>query len=308
MIVVIALVGLLPGLLLLAVLLPFFLVTFKPDMDGQTPLQRIGIRAGWRRARWGRSHLYRSGPLGHTPHGTYQLPGLLAASQLSEAHDTYDRPFARALPPVGEPSDCRARDRARRRSAGRPVRRSINGLPTTDTGSRRSREEPGLFGLPSVRRDRAGSGHPATSRHRRAPRPARSAAWRSTTLNEIVSTYPAGAADLKARVALTFSMSGRRAAQERHRDWRDELATRLGGLTQRLHATGAGVAIPCRRSAAVRDRSLPPTTRGLPSCSRKRAPPASPPHLRWEDVGPAAAEARDQSYWHDGRRIRSPGR
>ena len=93
-IIVIALVGLIPGLVLLAVMLPVFLVTLRPDPHGQTPMQRLGMRLGWRRARASRSHLYRSGPLGRTPYGTFQLPGLLAASQLSEARDTYDRPFA----------------------------------------------------------------------------------------------------------------------------------------------------------------------------------------------------------------------
>ena len=90
----IALVGLIPGLVLLAVMLPVFLVTLRPDPHGQTPMQRLGMKLGWRRARASRSHLYRSGPLGRTPYGTFQLPGLLAASQLSEARDTYDRPFA----------------------------------------------------------------------------------------------------------------------------------------------------------------------------------------------------------------------
>ena len=93
-IIVIALVGLIPGLVLLAAMLPVFLVTLRPDPHGQTPMQRLGMRLGWRRARASRSHLYRSGPLGRTPYGTFQLPGLLAASQLSEARDTYDRPFA----------------------------------------------------------------------------------------------------------------------------------------------------------------------------------------------------------------------
>src|ERR1700729_4051238 len=60
---------------LLVVMLPFFLLTLKPDVHGQTPLQLAGVRAGWRRARMGRSHLYRSGPLGQTPHGSYQLRG-----------------------------------------------------------------------------------------------------------------------------------------------------------------------------------------------------------------------------------------
>ena len=93
-ILVIALVGLIPGLVGLVLVGPLFLVTLRPDPHGQTPMQRLGMRLGWRRARRLRSRLYRSGPLGRTPYGTYQLPGLLAASQLSEARDSYDRPFA----------------------------------------------------------------------------------------------------------------------------------------------------------------------------------------------------------------------
>ena len=91
---VVAVAGLIPGLVLAVVMLPFFLVAMKPDPHGQTPMARTGARLGRRRARLGRSHLYRSGPLGQTPYGSYQLPGLLAASQLSETHDAYDRPFA----------------------------------------------------------------------------------------------------------------------------------------------------------------------------------------------------------------------
>ena len=51
---VIAMVGLIPGLAVFAVMLPFFFITMKPDPHGQTPLQRIGMRLGRRRARAGR--------------------------------------------------------------------------------------------------------------------------------------------------------------------------------------------------------------------------------------------------------------
>ena len=93
-ILVIALAGVIPGLVLLAVMLPVFLVTLRPDPHGQTPLQRIGMRLGWRRARASRSHCTGPGRWDEPRTGTFQLPGLLAASQLSEARDTYDRPFA----------------------------------------------------------------------------------------------------------------------------------------------------------------------------------------------------------------------
>ena len=45
-IIVIALVGLIPGLAVLAVLLPLFLVTLRPDPHGQTPMQRVGMKLG----------------------------------------------------------------------------------------------------------------------------------------------------------------------------------------------------------------------------------------------------------------------
>ena len=293
---VIALVGLLPGLLLLAVLLPFFLLTLKPDMDGQTPLQRIGVRAGWRRARWGRSHLYRSGPLGHTPHGTYQLPGLLAASQLSEAHDAYDRPFAVLCHPwvshltvviETEPDGAALVDQSQ---VDQWVAHYGQWLAALS-------EEPGLLACQVCVETAPDPG--TRLRHaiaeRQDPHAPRLAI---DTLNEIVSTYPAGAADLKARVALTFEMSAggqRKSATELAR----ELATRLGGLTQRLHATGAGVAIPvdAQRLCEIVHSAYNPRAAELLEEARAAGEPAP---LRWEDVGPAAAEARDQSYWHDG--------
>jgi hypothetical protein len=64
------------------------------NRHGRTLLQSIGTRAGWVRARASGSHLYRSGPLGQTPWGTFQLPGMAAATSLTEIRDSYDQPFA----------------------------------------------------------------------------------------------------------------------------------------------------------------------------------------------------------------------
>jgi hypothetical protein len=118
------------------------------------------------------------------------------------------------------------------------------------------------------------------------------------TLSEIVRLYPAGAADLKARVALTFNLVAagrRRSATETARD----LATRLGGITQRLHATGAGVAMPvdAQRLCEIVHAAYNPHAAELLEDARAAGTPAA---LRWEDVGPVAADARPESYWHDG--------
>ena len=64
------------------------------NRHGRTLLQGAATRAAWARARASGAHLYRSGPLGQAGWGTFQLPGLAAASTLTEGRDSYDRPFA----------------------------------------------------------------------------------------------------------------------------------------------------------------------------------------------------------------------
>ena len=295
-IIVIALVGLIPGLVLLALMVPVFLVTLRPDPHGQTPMQRLGMRLGWRRARRARSHLYRSGPLGRTPYGTFQLPGLLAASQLSEARDSYDRPFAVLCHPwtqhltvvlETEPDGAALVDQTQVDQWVAHYGQWIAALS----------QEPGLIACqvsvetapdPGTRLRHAIQGRQDPN----APALARE------TLQEIVRLYPAGAADLKARVALTFTMIAagrRRTASEIAHD----LATRLGGITQRLHATGAGVAMPvdAQRLCEIVHAAYNPHAAELLEEARAAGHPAG---LSWADVGPAAADARAESYWHDG--------
>src|SRR5699024_2447505 len=64
------------------------------DYDEQSLGSRLVRRTAWWRARRNRANVYRSGPLGRTHWGSYQLPGLLAGSRLSEHMDSYGRPFA----------------------------------------------------------------------------------------------------------------------------------------------------------------------------------------------------------------------
>ena len=295
-IIVIALIGLIPGLALLALMGPVFLVTLRPDPHGQTPMQRVGMRLGWRRTRRVRSYLYRSGPLGRTPYGTFQLPGLLASSQLSEAHDSYERPFAVLCHPwtqhftvvlETEPDGAALVDQPQVDQWVAHYGQWIAALSG----------EPGLVACqvsvetapdPGTRLRHAIS----TRQDPNAPALARE------TLQEIATAYPAGAADLKARVALTFTMIAagrRRTATEMAHD----LATRLGGITQRLHATGAGVAMPvdAGRLCEIVHAAYNPHAAELLEEARAAGQPAE---LSWEDAGPAAADARADSYWHDG--------
>ena len=69
------------------------LLAFK-DRHQTTTAERAGKWLTWALARRRGLHLYRSGPVSHVPWGTHQLPGLLAASELSEWTDSWGRPFA----------------------------------------------------------------------------------------------------------------------------------------------------------------------------------------------------------------------
>jgi hypothetical protein len=293
---IVAFVGLIPGLVVFAVLAPFFMVGLRPDQHGQTPLQRSGVRLGRRRARAGRSHQYRSGPLGYTPLGSYQLPGLLSSTLLSEARDAYDRPFGVLVHPWAghltivietEPDGAALVDQPQVDQWVAHYGHWLGALS----------QEPGLI---SAQVSVETAPDPGTRlRHavaeRRDPNAPRVAL---DTLDEIVNSYPSGAADLKARVALTFDMNHggqKRGATEMAHD----LATRLGGLTQRLHSTGAGVAIPvdAQRLCEIVHSAYNPRAAELLEEARASGHPAE---LRWDDVGPTAAEAREESYYHDG--------
>ena len=292
----IALIGVVVGLVLLALMTPVFLVTLRPDPHGQTPLQRAGATVGWRRAQVGGAYLYRSGPLGRTPYGTFQLPGLLAASQLSEALDVLERPFAVLVHPAAqhltvvletEPDGAALVDQSQVDQwvalyADWMAALALQPGLVTCQVSLESAPDPGTRLRHAV----------ASRQDPRAPALARD------TLAEIVRTYPAGAADLKARIALTFAL-GAEGRVKTAGVMADELRTRLGVLTQRLHATGAGVAAPvdAQRLCEIVHAAYNPRAAELLEQARTSGRPAP---LRWEDIGPAAADARAESYWHDG--------
>src|SRR6516225_8868927 len=86
--------GLAGGLAFFALTIPPLFVLLRPAYDGYTRLQRLGAWVGGARARATRENTYRSGPLGLVSSGTHRLPGLLAASQLSQTRDVHGRPFA----------------------------------------------------------------------------------------------------------------------------------------------------------------------------------------------------------------------
>lgn len=267
------------------------------DRHSKTLGQRILARVAWWRTRRVGAHLYRSGPLGRTPWGTYQLPGLAAASELSEYQDSYGRPFALLrVPATGhytvvlstEPDGAALVDPEQvdlwvahwgAWLAALGQEPSLTAAAVTvetapDSGSR-------------LRREVATHTDPA------APPIAQQ------MLDEVMATYPQGSAVTRAWVTLTFTAAvhaggRRRDANEMGR----ELASRLPGLTQGLHATGAGAARPMTAQQlceVVRVAYDPAVARLLDEAHAA----AEHVELTWPDAGPTATQARWDSYAHD---------
>ena len=294
---VMAFVGLVPGLVVLALQAPLFLVTLKPGVEGRTPLQRIGVRLGGAWGRRRRQNLYRSGPLSRVPYGTHQLPGILAASQLSEARDAYDRPFAVLCHPWV-------------RHLTVVIETEPDGASLTDQWQvdqwvahhgqwlARLQREPGLLACQISVETAPDPGtrlkHMLDRRATEDP-----PSFAREVIEEIKHTYPSGSADLKARIALTYRMVAPGGRKLTATDKAHEIATRLGNLTRELHSTGAGVAIPvdAQRLCEIVHCAYNPLAAELIEQARTAGQPAQ---LRWDDVGPVTAEARPQSYWHDG--------
>lgn len=267
------------------------------DRHGRSGVQRISTRIGWIRARRSGANLYRSGPLGHTAWGVFQLPGLAAASRLSEWADSYGRPFALLhVPATGhytvvfatEPDGASLVDPDQVDAWVSHWGAWLAGLGN----------EPGVVAA-SVTVETAPD--PGTRLRREvelnadpdAPRVAQA------MLREVVEVYPEGSATVKAWVALTFSAATRAGGRRRPvEEVGRELASRLPGLSQGLHATGAGAARPVTAQElceVVRVAYDPPAARLLDAARAA----GEVPELSWNDVGPTAAQAGYDHYRHD---------
>jgi hypothetical protein len=288
--------GLLPAIITLLLVGVALLLLMTKDKHGQSALQRLSTRIGWQRAKMAKHNIYRSGPLGRTAWGKFQLPGLAAASQLSEFQDSYGRPFALLFYPStrhftvvinAEPDGASLVDEEQvdvwvahwgqwLASLGHEpgiVAASVTVESAPDTGIRLRRE----VGNNMV------DGTPAIAR---------------AMLAEVVQTYPEGSALVSARVALTFKGTDRSGKRRKEEDMGRELASRLPALTQSLNATGAGAARPVTAQELCETVRIAydPASAVLIDEARGQG---MAPELQWTDVGPAAAQGFWDKYRHD---------
>ena len=289
--------GLVPGLVFFAVTVPPLLVLLHPAYDGYTRLQRLGAWVGGARARIKHENSYRSGPLGLVTCGSHQLPGLLAASQLSQTRDAHGRPFAVLCHPhvrhltvvlESEPDGASLADQ---RQVDQWVAHHGEWLAALS-------REPGLI---ACQISIESSPDPGTRlRHMLANRRSDSApSYAAEVMNEIRDTYPAGAAELKARIGLTYRMNAAGGRKLSADEKAHEVGVRLPALYGTLPNTGAGGAAPvdAQRLCEIVRAAYGPAAAETIENARAAGETAA---LQWDDVGPASAHALPRSYHHDG--------
>ncbi|MEU1132629.1 SCO6880 family protein [Streptomyces sp. NPDC005900] len=282
---------------ILAVLLALALLPMTvTDRHGRTLMIRMATRLAWRRTVKKGSHLYRSGPLGRTGHGTCTLPGLAAASTLTEARDSYDRPFAMITYPATNSHvvviACDAD------GASLVDHEQVN-VWVAHWGDWLAKlaHEPGLVGASVTVETAPDSGIRLHNEVRSnmtpdAPELAR------TMLGEVLTDYPAGSAQITTRIALTYSGAAR-AGHDRHstEQMAVMLGNRLPSLTSTLGMTGAGSARPMTAADlcdAVRVAYDPGVSNLI-----EQARAEGGTGLQWHDAGPASAEESWRHYRHD---------
>ncbi|MCF3960251.1 SCO6880 family protein [Streptomyces fuscigenes] len=267
------------------------------DRHGRTLMQRAGVRLAWRRTTASGGHLYRSGPMGRAGYGTCTLPGLAAASSLTQAQDGYGRPFAViTIPSTGHHTvviSCAAD------GAALVDQRQVDtwvahwGQWLSALGS-----EPSLVAASVSVETAPDSG--VRLQQEIAGNVVEGAAELATSmLREVLAAYPAGSARIATRIALTYSGAARPGAPRRSaEDMALHIGTRLPGLTAALSATGAGTAVPMTATElaeAVR-LAYDPTVATLV----ERARASGGTGLTWDQAGPMAAQEGWDHYRHDG--------
>ena len=282
-------VGLITAMLVGLIMLPLVI----QDRHGRTALQAITARVAWWSGRAQGWHIYRSGPLGIIASGSHRLPGLLAASRVVEARDSYGRPFALVvIPSTGHYTavfECNAD------GASLVDQRQVDtwvaywGHWLASLGF-----EPGLVGASVTIETAPDLGHRLqaevdTNLDPNAPALARAA------LEEIVWNYPTGSARVSTRIAVTYSAAARPGGKRRsEEEMVREIATRIPGLTSMLEMTGAGSARPMtagQLARAVRAAYDPDSQLSL-EATEGQGP-------RWEDAGPVATQESWDHYVHD---------
>lgn len=285
--------GLVYGLGFGAIVAVFLLITSTTDRHGRTLASVAATWVTFQVAKRRGHTQYKAGPLSRL--GTYPLPGVLAATELTEWEDSSGQPFALVATPQTGHYAVTFRcyldggslvDNADRMAAVDRYGEWLAFLPT----------EPGCVQAMVVVETAPDSG--SVLRRELTSRTSDKASdLARDVVAGIAADYPVGGADARAWVTLTFT--GRRGRKATADDVAGQLAARLPKLREKL--AGTGVAIVHNADAhtlteAVRVAYDPAAADVIAENAAEGGPRWEMP---WSSVGPAAAVTAWDHYRHD---------
>ncbi|WP_190824765.1 SCO6880 family protein [Saccharopolyspora pogona] len=253
---------------------------------------RLAYRRGHRRGQ----HLLLNGPLGLVPGGKHRLPGILAASEMHEAQDSYGRPFG-LIRQQGHYTAVLRCDA----SGDQLVDRDTVDTWVAGWGSWLAKlgQIPGLAGVAVTIETAPDSGERLRTEVAKLTDNSSGPALAKQVLREAAEDYPLAAAQVISRVALTFRSKVSDAAKPRSlEEMAVEIGSRLPELGKELALTGAGAARPmtAQQLAELVFAAYNPAEADDADAARHAALGTG---ITWENSGPSgtAHELRDR-YIH----------
>lgn len=267
--------------------------------QGRSIYGRVMLKFWQRRKVKTGKHIYFSGPTGHTPDGATRLPGLLAASELSEHHDSLGEPFGLlrvsgrgihnySVVIEAQPHGDANVDRTDVEShvshwgawlASRGMDEGIRGASVTIEAA----PDNGLK-LRRLMENEYVEGGPA---------------FADEVTNAITEEYDRGSPELSCRLTVTFdgaAMDGD-GKDRGTEEMAEEIANLLPGIISGLAPTGAGAARACTAQEITDNTRVAydPTI----SSAVEEAQMNGGTQLRWADAGPSTALDLEHYYKHD---------
>jgi len=264
------------------------------DRNNRHTGNKIATRLGWQRQKLAGTNLYRSGPLGVDRLGKQRLPGLSASSELLEVEDGFRRKF------------CIIRAPKRRHYTivlnAHPDGNSLVDQDQIDTWVGQwgnfleaLGDEARLVGF-SVNIETAPDGGAFLAREVNMNLNADAPDFAKQYMQEVINTFPDGAATTTAWLAFTYQMET--GATKDQDEFIRFFQSRMTFLSTHLEGTGVGSVSPvtadelCEYIRVAYD----PAASSLVEDARAAGESLN---LDWEDTGPSAYDATWDYFKHD---------
>lgn len=281
----------------------------KRNAHDRNLYQVIGTRIAFMSARRAGSTVYLAGGAGRVPDGRCRLPGLLAASELTEHLDGYGQPFGLLYVPATEhysivlvthPADPQLMD-------DDVIDEQVNswGGFLADLGSQPSVEAASVTIETAPDSGLRLRQNIASQLDRDAP------VFGAAALGEMAETFPTTSAQVTTKVTITWTAvpswstnegSGMRKGKPRPRS-REEMAVEIGNLLPALAAglmrSGAGATVHAATAQDIVDSTRVAYDPAVALTVEEARATGRGTGLSWDDAGPTGAVEAWNSYRHD---------